>query len=398
MSRRILFLTYYYTPDNSPGAFRACALNEALLQSDRVTNVDVLTTVPNRCTETKVSDDLKLLECSDKHRLERIAIPRIGFGYLGEAVAFLWFAFKVLRHVRGREYDVVLATSSRLMTSLLATWVARNRDCRLYLDIRDLFVVNLRLLFPVVLSGSLQWLFGKLERWAIQRADKVNLVSEGFAEYFSSRYPGKPFSVYTNGVDELFVKAYAENTANKIDSTVVKVLYAGNMGKGQDLENIIPELASGLADTHEFTLIGGGARRGRLQEKLLSLGIKNVLLLPPEPRVKLLERYQQTDVLFLHLSEFSGFETVLPSKLFEYATTGKPILAGVSGYAEVFLRQYLKNVIIFPPGDAVAALEAISQQKLSTTPRPEFIAEFSRSKISRCMVEEITGELLESNV
>ena len=45
-----------------------------------------------------------------------------------------------------------------------------------------------------------------------------------------------------------------------------------------------------------------------------------------------------TDVLFLHLNDYSAFRKVIPSKIFEYAATGKPIVAGVSGYAAEFLR------------------------------------------------------------
>lgn len=386
MAKRILFLTYYYAPDNSPGAFRAKALNDALLQSDAVEHVDVLTTVPNRYSGA--GTDVKLLEQGDKYRLERITIPRIGFGYLGEAVAFLYFAIQVLRRVRGQEYDVVLATSSRLMTSLLATWVVRKRNCCLYLDIRDLFVVNLRLLFPVVLAKPLQWLFGRLELWSMRRADKVSLVSAGFIPYFTSHYPNKAFSIFTNGVDELFTETFQKHSEQK-SSKSVSVLYAGNIGKGQGLEKTIPELATRLDGTHEFTLIGAGGQRTVLRESLKRLGVKNVRLLPPVPRAELVEHYQRADILFLHLNDYSGFECVLPSKLFEYAATGKPILAGVTGYTESFIEQYLDDVAVFHPGDVEAATEAIKKLKLDIAPRTNFITEFSRGDICRRLVEEM---------
>ena len=37
-------------------------------------------------------------------------------------------------------YDLIFATSSRLMTAALAAWVSRRSGAPLYLDIRDLFV------------------------------------------------------------------------------------------------------------------------------------------------------------------------------------------------------------------------------------------------------------------
>ena len=44
-----------------------------------------------------------------------------------------------------------------------------------------------------------------LEKWAVKRASKINLVSYGFSDYFQQRYPSKPFSYYTNGIDEEFI-------------------------------------------------------------------------------------------------------------------------------------------------------------------------------------------------
>jgi hypothetical protein len=45
-----------------------------------------------------------------------------------------------MRHVANRDYDLVLATSSRLMTAALGALIARRKRARLYLDIRDIFV------------------------------------------------------------------------------------------------------------------------------------------------------------------------------------------------------------------------------------------------------------------
>ena len=50
-------------------------------------------------------------------------------------------------------------------------------------------------------------------------------------------------------------------------------------------------------------------------------------------------------ILFIHLNAYPAFEKVLPSKIFEYAATGKPILAGVSGYSADFIRNNLKDKV-----------------------------------------------------
>ena len=62
-------------------------------------------------------------------------------------------------------------------------------------------------------------------------------------------------------------------------------------------------------------------------------GFNNIRLLPPIERQQLIKEYQNADVLFLHLNDYPAFEKVLPSKIFEYAALGKPILAGVTAVA-----------------------------------------------------------------
>ena len=72
-------------------------------------------------------------------------------------------------------------------------------------------------------------------------------------------------------------------------------------------------------------------------------------LLQPVKRDELIEIYQSADVLFLHLNDFDAFKKVLPSKIFEYAATGKPIWAGVAGYAAEFITSKIENSAVFFP-------------------------------------------------
>ena len=68
--------------------------------------------------------------------------------------------------------------------------------------------------------------------------------------------------------------------------------------------------------------------------------------------------------MFLHLNDFNAFEKVLPSKIFEYGATEKPILAGVSGYAKKFIDSEIINCATFNPCDSVQAFNALSSLKL----------------------------------
>jgi hypothetical protein len=97
------------------------------------------------------------------------------------------------------------------------------------------------------------------------------------------------------------------------------------------------------------------------------------------------------DILFLHLNDYPAFEKVLPSKIFEYAATGKPILAGVSGYAAKFITEELTNAEVFHPGDSQGAITGLSKLQFQNTDRSEFIERYTRINIMKVMAESIVN-------
>lgn len=384
---KILFLSYYFEPDLSAGSFRATALvNELSKQLTTNDVIDVVTTQPNRYHS--FSSDSSSEEVRNNVSIYRVKLPAHKNGFVDQALTFRHYAKFVSDVTKGKSYDLVVATSSRLMTAVLASRMARKLKAKLYLDIRDIFVDTISDVFPRHITIGTVPVFSFLERYAISRADHVNLVSEGFKEYFSSRYPKQSFSYFTNGIDEVFTD-YPWATVERSPDDPCTVLYAGNMGDGQGLHLIVPQLAKRVGTKYQFRLIGDGGRRKQLQEEIDRLGVANVTVLPPVKRDALLSEYENADILFLHLNDVPAFEKVLPSKLFEYGATGKPILAGVAGYAARFVQENIESAALFFPCDVDAAAEALQTLTLERSPRAAFIEKFSRASISTKLAADI---------
>jgi hypothetical protein len=108
-------------------------------------------------------------------------------------------------------------------------------------------------------------------------------------------------------------------------------------------------------------------------------------------RAKLNEHYREADILFTHLNDVPAFGKVIPSKIFEYAATQKPILAGVAGCAAGFLRREVAGVEIFFPCDAVGMVAGVDLLLKSepTINRTGFLRKFSRQNIMREMACDI---------
>lgn len=388
---KILILSFYYYPDLSAGSFRVTALVKELLeQLPNDSHIEVITTMPNRYSS--FTDEALEEEVTSRLSIKRIKLPNHDSGMVDQTKAFVVFAYKALCLARHGDYHLVFGTSSRLMTAALSSYIARKKQVPLYLDVRDIFVDTLKDVLPWFSKIFLKPLFSLAENWTIKRADKVNLVSPGFEKYFVHRYPQQQYSYFTNGIDEEFLNCEKKvSPTDKVEPVVV--LYAGNIGEGQGLHAIIPQLAKKLEGKVKFRILGDGGRKNLLEKNIANFGCVNVELLPPVKRDKLISEYQDADVLFLHLNDYPAFEKVLPSKLFEYAAMGKPLWVGVSGYAAKFVASEIDNAVLFHPCNVAEAVQAVEELMIVDIDRADFIEKFARKNIVSRMAADVLSVL-----
>lgn len=386
---RILFLSFYYSPDLSAGSFRAKALVDALLaEGGKAICIDVISTLPNRYQSYAAS--APEFEEAEGLRIRRLALPSHQSGMTDQAKAYLSFARQALAATSGQRWDIVIATSGRLMTAVLAARIASRVGAPLYLDIRDLFTDTMSDLLSLSFLRYLMPVFRWLEIRTFKAAARLNIVSDGFLPHVKAIAPAQSFRTYTNGIDDVFLSHDFKKPAQRAQELPL-VVYAGNIGEGQGLHKVIPEAAHLMLGKARFRLIGDGGRLPQLKQAISHAGLKNVEILKAMPRSELFEHYRQADVMFLHLNDHLAFHKVLPSKLFEYAATGKPILAGVAGYPAEFLRAQVPGVEVFLPCDArgmVSSLERLLAQP-NVEGRDEFCKKYAREAIMLEMARDV---------
>ena len=213
---------------------------------------------------------------------------------------------------------------------------------------------------------------------------KLDRINRAFNETI---YSGAGASAYDQ------IHRYAEDEQHEYPARplVAEVWPAGGYGRALEV---------GAGSGYFTTLIARHARSvialepvADMQEVLKAscrtAGVDNVELRDPIPRAALLEAYRAADVLLMHLGRLPAFEKVLPSKVFEYAALGKPILAGVAGYAAKFVEQEIVNAAVFPPGDAIAAVAAFGRLTIQDAGRPDFAAKFGRPRIMTAMADDV---------
>lgn len=116
------------------------------------------------------------------------------------------------------------------------------------------------------------------------------------------------------------------------DGEKVHFTFAGNIGKVQNLENIIKAYLT-LEDKYlqksQLNIIGDGSALEDL--KILSKENKNIVFYGKKPREDMAMYYKGSDFLIVSLIDKPIFSVTVPSKTQTYIAANKPILAIING-------------------------------------------------------------------
>ncbi|HNX05155.1 MAG TPA: glycosyltransferase family 4 protein, partial [Opitutales bacterium] len=110
-----------------------------------------------------------------------------------------------------------------------------------------------------------------------------------------------------------------------------RVVYAGNVGPVQGLENAV--LAAGLLrdDGVELAIAGDGLELARLKALAAEKGIANVQFTGRLPLEAMPELFARADALLVMLKTDALSRISIPSKLQSYLQSGKPVVAAIAG-------------------------------------------------------------------
>ena len=390
---KIVFFTFYYPPDLCAGSFRAIALVQSLSKKMKENDeLHIITTHPNRYENHR--EKANNIQKNGNITVHRFSVPSHKSEMFSQARSFASYALASYKLVNTLNPDFLIGTTSRLMTGVLTGISGRKLKCKYFIDLRDIFSETISDLFSQkskLLGFVFKKTFSLLELWLFRKAIGVNVVSEGFPEYFQTKgLDTSNWSFFPNGVDKEFVNLPI--IENKSSKNIKTIMYAGNIGSGQGLEMVLPAVAKRMGSDYHFLVIGGGGASSKLINTIKNNNVNNIEILPPVKRDKLIEYYANVDILFLHLNNIPTFRRVLPSKIFEYVAIRKPIVAGLTGYSAKFMIDNVPYASIFDSGDIDGCVNAILKAEnvdIKDKSIDIFVEKYSRAKIMNSMAEHI---------
>jgi glycosyltransferase involved in cell wall biosynthesis len=132
-------------------------------------------------------------------------------------------------------------------------------------------------------------------------------------------------------------------------------MFAGNLGKPQNLENILNGFALANPKGAQLHFVGGGVMFEPLKETVKEKKRPNVVFHGRQPRSDMPNWYKKASALVISLT--AEYKLTLPGKFQSYIKTGKPLIGVLLGDAAEMIEEHSLGVVS-DPSDVSSIAEA----------------------------------------
>ena len=182
--------------------------------------------------------------------------------------------------------------------------------------------------------------FGAAQKRWLNSAAKVIVLGEYMGEHLTRTYGVPPQNIEAISVGSNPNEIVPGPKASRFRATHglsgFLVLYSGNFGRYHNFNTVL-DAARLLRDTHpqiSFALVGDGAQKTHIVERVTEEELTNVRLFDFVPKEDYADLLASADLSFVTLEP--GMEGLcVPSKFYSILASGRPVLATVSPLSEV---------------------------------------------------------------
>ncbi|MDE3004281.1 MAG: glycosyltransferase family 4 protein [Gemmatimonadota bacterium] len=393
---RILFLSDNYPPEVNAPALRTHAhCREWVAAGAEVTVISCVPNFPQGVPHKGYENRWVQEETVDGVRVVRVwSYMAANAGFAARIVDYVSFAVASVIAGLAQDFDVIVATSPQFFTAWAGSVLATIKRRPWVFEVRDLWPAS------IVATGAMRngfaiRLLERLELDLYRSADLIVPVTSAFERNLIARgIPGDGICVVPNGVNTEEWNSKG-GVADRSNSEPFKVGYLGTMGLAHGLE-VLLEAASLLAEEDvQFEITGDGAARDWLISFAEVRELTNVTFHDPIGREQVPDRLQAFHAAVIPLRATKTFTEVIPSKIFETAAAGVPILLGVRGEAQRLVERYRAGIAFEPenPQELAAAIRRLkldpSLSRRLAEGGAELARDFDRRVLARTMLERI---------
>lgn len=320
---KITIITQYFYPNHAATAQLMTDLAEGLSQKGYQVNIFTGTQANNTTPEL-----------SNQITIYRAFSPiTASTSILSKVISSVFFILGALKYVifSLSHTTPLLIASNPPYSGLIGTIFKITRGGKYHFLLQDIFPESAVMSGIIPQNSFLFIFFSKLIYLTYKYADNIIVLSTSMQCFLENKYPElKPkIKVIENwAVEDIIIcDKQANNFAQHYNiDKVFTVLYSGNLGRLHDIETIT-EAAKILKDTPiQFVFIGAGAKTKLVEQAIHTQKLKNILLLPYQPRELLPLSLTACDLSLVSL--IPGAESIVaPSKLYGMLAAGRGIIA-----------------------------------------------------------------------
>ncbi|MCX7551343.1 glycosyltransferase family 4 protein [Xanthomarina sp. F2636L] len=329
--KEVLIITSYFPPETGAASNRMFHLAEGL-QKEKI-DISVITPLPNYPTGKIFKEYKGKFKCTTIennitiHRLWLYASNSSNkflrlFAMFSYSFSLIWF------FIWNKIPQTVIVQSPPLLVAFTNMFFLRSKNRKLILNVSDLWpIAGLEL-------GALKKSFTykvleKIERFNYKKADLVLGQSEEITTHIKSLFPNKETYLYRN---------YPNFEVPKLGSTTssegnIKMVYAGLLGIAQGIYKLCEQLDySNL----EFHIYGRGAEQTKIETFISNHPELPIIYHGEVSRKELHKELLKYDLTIIPL--LNRIYGSVPSKIFEYARLGLPMLYFGGGEGEDIIK------------------------------------------------------------
>ena len=284
----------------------------------------------------QIEDDIQVL------RVPTMKLFGVGKFQKGLANILLPYQYKKALKKSGLDlnFDLVMMPTPPITLVSTASWIKKKYGSKFYLILRDIFPQNAVDLKMMRQGGIIFKYFRKKEVQMYQVADGIGCMSQGNIDFVAKQNPMMDTSKLHllpnwSRLLPLSAQEKVQNLKKQFDlEDKFVVLFGGNVGRPQKMENIVA-LAKSCQDIEDifFLIIGYGNEKENLRSLIASENLTNTKVMDSLSRDDYFDALQIAEVGLISLSEEFTIPNI-PSKALVYYNTKKPILAAIDKHTD----------------------------------------------------------------
>lgn len=337
---RILLVTQQFWPEN----FRINDLAIELVK--RGYEVDVLTGQPNY-PDGKFYGGYGFNFSNEKYcgiNIIRIPIIPRGKNYFTLALNYISFALigSFFLLMKNKKYDKIFAVNYSPITAIIPAIIFKIKNkIKLFIWVQDLWPESVKAATNFNFFGF-YYILEKIVKTIYSYSDKIFISNNSFAESIVKKGVIKDkIEFMPNWAEDIFdqTQKVDYDRYKKLIPSGFTVMFAGNMGEAQDLENVLKAIE---CTGHEINWVFLGKGRkfewfsSEIKKKRLSSRVK---ILGGYPLNEMPNFFCHADLMLVSLKDDYIFNLTMPGKVQSYMSFGKPIVAMLNGEGNIIIQK-----------------------------------------------------------